>query len=90
METPSPLLEVMIRKAVADALTDLLSRLDGLTSWVRPSVYMSKYGLSPMTLHRYAVDGRIPSHAIRGAGKGKRYNILIKPLDKIKTKRNIK
>lgn len=74
------LAEKIIQSAVKEGFKNVISELDSKVMWVKPQEYMRKYGLSPSTLHRYVVNGIISEKAISGSGKGKRYDISVKPL----------
>jgi len=74
------LFEKIIQNTVKESFRNAVSELDSKVVWVKPQEYMRKYGLSPSTLHRYVVNGIISEKAISGSGKGRRYDISVKPL----------
>jgi len=74
------LFEKIIQNTVKESFRNAVSELDSKVVWVKPQEYMRKYGLSPSTLHRYVLNGIISEKAISGSGKGRRYDISVKPL----------
>ena len=74
------ILDNMIENKVGEGFKNAISELNSEAVWVKPKEYMRKYGLTPTTLWRYKQSGKISKNTIRGAGKGRRYNITIPPI----------